>query len=286
MSNSKLLLPFLLGIGCATAAPPQELIDARSAYTLAADGPAQKLRPDSLHVAKVALDQAEEAYKQDPGSEKTAALAYVAERRAQQAAAEGGTAQAVNDKNQAQAGAIENQTRTLEDTQGRLAVTEQQLAVVGQQLAGERQARRDADKRAKEAMDKLALASVPVKEEKRGLVITLSGSVLFPSGKASLLPSAQTKLNEVAAALKDEESDHKIVIEGHTDARGSDATNQELSERRARAVREYLVSQGLSSDAIEAVGLGPSRPVADNTSPEGRANNRRVEIVVKPVEPK
>ena len=73
-----------------------------------------------------------------------------------------------------------------------------------------------------------------------------------------------------------------MVVEGHTDSQGADAMNQELSQKRAESVRTYLVSRGIAADRITAQGFGPSRPIADNTSPEGRANNRRVEIVVKP----
>lgn len=76
----------------------------------------------------------------------------------------------------------------------------------------------------------------------------------------------------------------KIVVEGHTDSQGSDSSNQALSERRAQAVVSFLVSRGVSAEQIRAQGLGESRPIADNNSPEGRANNRRVEIVIQPVE--
>jgi len=143
-----------------------------------------------------------------------------------------------------------------------------------------------ADARAKDAIDKLALASVPVKQEARGLVITLPGGMLFASGKSTLLASSETKLDQVATALKDDEVGHKISVEGYTDSRGSDALNQRLSTDRADSVRTYLVTKGVDSDAIAATGMGSSRPVADNRSAEGRANNRRVEIVVTVAEAK
>jgi outer membrane protein OmpA-like peptidoglycan-associated protein len=73
-----------------------------------------------------------------------------------------------------------------------------------------------------------------------------------------------------------------MVVEGHTDANGSQTHNLDLSARRAQSVRSYLVSQGIPESQIRAQGLGFSRPVADNKSAEGRANNRRVEIVVQP----
>jgi outer membrane protein OmpA-like peptidoglycan-associated protein len=114
------------------------------------------------------------------------------------------------------------------------------------------------------------------------MVITLSGGVLFVSAKADLLASAQLKLNQVADALIKEDPLSKIVVEGHTDSQVSAPYNQELSERRAATVRDYLVARGIASDRITAQGFGFSRSVADNKSEEGRANNRRVEIVVKP----
>jgi outer membrane protein OmpA-like peptidoglycan-associated protein len=115
------------------------------------------------------------------------------------------------------------------------------------------------------------------------VVITLSGAVIFASGKSELLPSAQNKLSEVAAALSSDESKAKIVVEGHTDSTGAADMNQELSIKRASAVRDALVSRGVKADRVSVEGFGASRPVADNSSQAGRANNRRVEIVIQPV---
>jgi outer membrane protein OmpA-like peptidoglycan-associated protein len=119
-----------------------------------------------------------------------------------------------------------------------------------------------------------------VKQESRGMVITLSGSVLFASNESTLLPAAVLKLNDVAEALVKGNPDANITIEGHTDSQGSHDYNVNLGQKRADAVKAQLVSRGVASDRIKAVGIGPDRPVADNRSAEGRANNRRVEIVV------
>ncbi len=73
-----------------------------------------------------------------------------------------------------------------------------------------------------------------------------------------------------------------MTVEGHTDSQGQKAYNVELGQKRAQAVREQLVARGVAADRIKAVGIGPDRPIADNTSAEGRANNRRVEIIVEP----
>jgi outer membrane protein OmpA-like peptidoglycan-associated protein len=97
-----------------------------------------------------------------------------------------------------------------------------------------------------------------------------------------LLPTAEVKLNAVATALIKEDPLSTMVVEGHTDSQGAEGDNQELSQRRAESVRDYLVSRGVAGDRITAQGFGESRSIADNSSAEGRANNRRVEIVVQP----
>jgi len=96
------------------------------------------------------------------------------------------------------------------------------------------------------------------------------------------LPSAQAKLDEVALALTRQDAESKMTVEGHTDSQGEPSYNQELSQKRAQSVRDYLVSRGIAADRVTAQGFGLTRPIADNGSAEGRANNRRVEIVVLP----
>jgi outer membrane protein OmpA-like peptidoglycan-associated protein len=147
------------------------------------------------------------------------------------------------------------------------------------QLADEKQLRIEAEARATKARDDLArIASV--KQETRGTVITLSGSVLFASNLYELLPGAQAKLSQVANALLAGDPAATFVVEGHTDSQGKTATNQTLSVNRANAVRDYLVQHDIAADRITAQGYGETRTVADNGSADGRANNRRVEIVV------
>ena len=137
----------------------------------------------------------------------------------------------------------------------------------------------DSEKRTADARAELAKLAA-VKEEERGLVITLSGGVLFRSAESTLLSSAQVKLDQVAKALLDVRA-RNLIVEGHTDSRGSTSYNQGLSQRRADAVRDYLVQRGYPADRIQARGKGKGSPIADNASPEGRANNRRVEIVIE-----
>jgi outer membrane protein OmpA-like peptidoglycan-associated protein len=282
-----------LTCGCASTPAPTELLEARSAYIRAESGIAAQYKPDQLHEAKVALDRAERGYADSPGRQSTRDLAYVAQRRAELAEVQARDAKMAQDKAQAEQDLQKATQAQLSQTRAQLSATGQTLAGTQQALAGteaqlkqEKGARAEAEKRAREAFDKLAAtAAGSVKQETRGTVITIPGNVLFASGKTTLLPGAQDKLALVADALKDQEG-KQIVVEGHTDTQGSDASNQELSQGRAQAVRDFLVSRGVSGDRIRAQGLGSSRPVADNKSPEGRANNRRVEIIVQPVEGK
>ncbi len=159
------------------------------------------------------------------------------------------------------------------------AAQSKDLKTTVSQLEVEKQGRMTAEAKLAGAMKDLKDIAA-VKEETRGVVITLSGSVLFASGKYELLNTAMTKLDQVAEALKAQDADKRMVVEGHTDSQGSERTNQPLSLNRATAVRNYLVTRGVASEKITAVGMSSSRPVADNKTAENRANNRRVEIVI------
>jgi outer membrane protein OmpA-like peptidoglycan-associated protein len=284
-------------VGCAASVPPTELVNARQAYQHASAGPAAQLVPAELHKAQEALAIAEKSFQDDPKSFHTRDLAYIADRKAKLAealattAAENAATAKANKEYQA------TQTEIVKNTKENLAASERSGALKAEQLAAsersgvqkteqlaaEKQSRLEAEKRAADTQAALAKLAA-VKEEARGLVITLSGSVLFASDKSALLPAAQDRLNQVADALM-ATNDRKLTVEGHTDSRGSSSYNQGLSQQRADAVRSYLISRGYPSDLIQARGIGEDRPVADNASAEGRANNRRVEIIVEP-EPK
>ncbi len=102
--------------------------------------------------------------------------------------------------------------------------------------------------------------------------------ILFDVNKATIKPESMGVINEIAKMMK-EHSDLKLRIEGHTDSDGDKSFNQGLSEERAGAVRGLLVESGIASSRLETKGYGESKPVADNSTPEGKANNRRVEFV-------
>lgn len=110
--------------------------------------------------------------------------------------------------------------------------------------------------------------------------VALPSGILFDVGKDVLKPSAKESLAKAAATLK--ESQTNIIIQGHTDSSGSDAINQPLSERRANHVRDFLVSQGVPSSRMTAVGYGSSRPAVPNDSEANRALNRRVQLEISP----
>jgi outer membrane protein OmpA-like peptidoglycan-associated protein len=276
----------LAGAGCATAAPPPDLLTARASYEHARKSPAAKLDPADLYTAQKALAAAENSFKENGDTQETRDLAYTAERRAQIAEARGDTTQLTQDQQSTINDMHTDQTAQLRATSTQLGKANQQLALQGQamqsqeeQLATEKAAREASDKRAAQAAQDLAKYA-SVKQETRGMVITLSGGVLFASGKSELLPEAQVKLNTVADALTQQDPDSGMVVEGHTDSQGKASYNQDLSQRRAETVRTYLVSRGIAGDRVTSQGFGSSRSVADNGSAEGRANNRRVEIVV------
>ncbi len=157
----------------------------------------------------------------------------------------------------------------------------------------EREARRQAELAAEEARRRGELEAaaqaradltarlnrvLPTRESDRGLVAELAG-VQFAPATAVLGPDARESLARFAGVVSNY-PELRLTVEGHTDSVGSYETNRELSMQRAIAVRDYLILQGVAASTIDTAGLGPDRPVADNATAEGRARNRRVEIVV------
>jgi len=275
-------------LGACAHSPPAELVDARAAYEQAATGPSQKYNPAELHVARESLIRAEALFDEKGDTSVVRDQAYIARRKAELAdtlaRTEALRREAAAATQQARLAKDREATRTraeLKATQEVLATQQAVGAATQDELAVERQRREEAEQRAaKVAADLARLASV--KQDERGMVITLSGSVVFASGKHTLLPAARNRLSQVADALLRSEPDATFVVEGHTDSTGSAALNQTLSQQRADTVRDYLVERGVPEARITAEGHGADRPVAGNDSSEGRANNRRVEIIVKP----
>lgn len=119
-----------------------------------------------------------------------------------------------------------------------------------------------------------------VREEARGLIVTLPGSIYFDVNKSDVKPAMRARLTEIAKALATVPN-RRVLVEGHTDSDGSSEYNLQLSRLRANSVRSVLVAGGVSPDRIEAQGYGETRPVATNATAAGKAQNRRVEIVIE-----
>ncbi|HKE17939.1 MAG TPA: OmpA family protein [Kofleriaceae bacterium] len=247
---------------CASAPPSQELLSARAAYRDASQSQAKELVPDQLLSARQALEQAEQEYNDDENSTRARTMAYVAQRKALIAMAGAGIMAAKKLFEDAD----REYREMLEQTRGA--------------LTKERAARKDVEAKLGAALKSLEEIG-KVKEDSRGTVITLSGQVLFRTNAASLLPIAEQQLRKVAEALQETDESRKIVVAGHTDSRGSNVANRRLSLARAESVRAFLVQSGVAADRISASGRGEDEPIADNRSAEGRANNRRVEIIVE-----
>lgn len=115
--------------------------------------------------------------------------------------------------------------------------------------------------------------------ENGGIQLNMPGNVSFPTNEYQLLPSFYETLDSVAIVLK-EYSKTAIQVTGHTDSTGSFEHNQQLSERRAASVKNYLVTQGVASNRLHSNGYGPRYPIASNSTAQGRAANRRVEIQI------
>jgi outer membrane protein OmpA-like peptidoglycan-associated protein len=268
-------------VGCGSNLPPKELVDARAAYQSASKGPAAQQSPAELHVAKQSLDVAERSFNDDGDSPATKDFSYIAIRKAQLADASARAGLAIKEREAADREAQQVQASQLTDARNQLNSTKSNLEKTQEQLAREKAAREAAEKAAALALADLNRLAA-VKQESRGMVITLSGGVLFASNESTLLPAAVLKLNEVADALIKGNPDSNMTVEGHTDSQGQRQYNMDLGQKRADAVKAQLVARGVAADRIKSVGIGPDRPIASNNSAEGRANNRRVEIIVEP----
>ena len=202
--------------------------------------------PEQLQESEQALDRSDSAFRSGADQDQIDHLAYVAEQRA-------AVAEAVADE--------------------RVALAEIE------EFGGERDAlvldARDRQIRVLET----ELAELQAQRTERGLVVTLSDDILFDVDQAELKPGGQQQLARVADFLRNH-PDRGVVVEGHTDSTASDTYNLALSQRRANAVEDFLITQGVEPTRISARGYGEQLPVATNDTAAGRQQNRRVELVV------
>jgi outer membrane protein OmpA-like peptidoglycan-associated protein len=245
----------------AKAAAEKAASEAREAQARADAEAESKRRAD----AEAAQKQAETAKAE---AEQAKAEAQQAAQQAAQAAQE--AAREKEEAEKAKAEAVAQQQALAAET-----AKAQQAAAQSEQL------RQQAEKEKQELRARLLQqlnTILATRDTARGLIANMS-DVLFKTGSFELLPGARERLAKVSGILLAYPTLH-VQIEGHTDSVGGDDYNQQLSEKRADAVRDYFVQQGISADSIEARGFGKTQPIASNDTPEGRQQNRRVELVL------
>jgi outer membrane protein OmpA-like peptidoglycan-associated protein len=234
--------------------------------------------------ANLATDRAEaQADAADRGREQAEQEQRMEAERRARAEAESATAQAQTARAEAESAAA----------QARAASAKMEADLAAQRAARERdaaqaesdQARRaaaeQAEREKQELRDKLAaqLNSVlETRDSARGLIVSMA-DVLFDTGKHTLRPVAREKLAKLSGILLSYAS-LSLELEGHTDSVGTDESNMLLSDRRANAVRDYLIQEGIAGSSVAARGFGEGQAVATNDTAAGRQENRRVELVV------
>ncbi len=307
MLNHRFLLLSLITIAtlaaCSMTRPDNSLLEeARGGYATAQSNPqVVKLAADELNQAGDALNKANDAWSKGQDDALVDQLAYMAKQRvaiaqetAKQKAAELAAVSAGAERDK-----IRLEARTAEaDTAQRNAAAALLSAEASQRQSEASQRRAEASQRESEASQRQSEASqrqaqdaearsrqleaqlkeLDAKKTARGLVITLA-DVLFDTDKAELKSGGMRGVQKLADILK-QYPQHNVLIEGFTDSTGNNSHNQELSDRRANAVRTALLDTGISADRIASRGYGQTFPVASNATAAGRQLNRRVEIIV------
>jgi outer membrane protein OmpA-like peptidoglycan-associated protein len=296
MKASPMTSPLLLAAAAAaltlaacSTTPPRntELEEARVMYEQARGHPfADRAAAVEMTRARQALARAESGWADDRDAERTRHEATLARRQAEialavatQAASESRIreASAERDRLQLEARTREADRATQQARSAQAAARSSQgQADLALQQADEarRQATMEAERAAALERD---LQSMQARSTQRGLVVTL-GDVLFATGRAELQPGALRGVERIAQVLK-QYPERRVLVEGFTDATGSDSANLELSQRRADAFAGALAAQGIERQRIEVRAHGEAFPVADNATPAGRQQNRRVEIL-------
>ena len=270
---------------CASTQKPASLVEAETIYNrLTTTGATERAEADLIR-AREAISDAQRGISESGNKDYVNGLSNIALRAAQ-------TAQATNERTLAMSA---TDSLTKERLRRSLSQSEQQNQLsaaenaalrernerIAQQADSLRRANAEASARLDSALTRLRSLVTEItnlQETSRGLVISLS-DILFDVNKATLKPGAESNVRRIAAILQ-QYPDKQISVEGHTDATGSDAYNQKLSEDRAASVRAALVAGGVSPSVITSRGFGKTQPVATNDTPAGRQQNRRVEVVV------
>jgi outer membrane protein OmpA-like peptidoglycan-associated protein len=287
---------------------PLELYEAMNAVEIAEAAGAGKYASDTIATARTALQNAQDmdSHKGDRKEEITFAREAVqsaedariitirkikaeddaaqiearnqAQQQAQQSQLEAQQAQAVAEQQAAERAKADAQRAQAEEAARRAREAQQQAELSAQQAQQNAQQASQQAEQAREKLRQQLNAVLQTTETARGLIVNMS-DVLFDFNKYSLKPEAREKLAKVSGILLGY-PDLKLQVEGYTDSIGSDEYNQKLSEQRAGSVRSYLVAQSVADSNVTAAGYGKNDPVADNSTSAGRAQNRRVELVV------
>ena len=281
------LTPILLAItvlvgACSSAPKTTTLLDqTRSDYRVAQSNPnVASYAPQEMKQASESMAQAEAAASHPDSEEKIDKLAYLAKQKialtqevAKQRAAEAAVAIAAKERDQ-----IRLDQRTNEANQARTSAEQSRLAAQRAQGETTEAQRKTQEAQARAAQLEAQLADLAAKKTERGMVITL-GDVLFGTDLARLNAEGMRTAQKLANILQ-QNPERTVLVEGFTDSTGTAAHNQELSERRAGAVRNALQELGVARGRISIRGYGEAYPVAANDAAQNRQLNRRVEIVL------
>ncbi len=139
------------------------------------------------------------------------------------------------------------------------------------------------DRQQAKLRERLAASGVSVTRQGDNIILNMPSDITFPVNQSDINPGFYETLNSVSVVLKEFDKT-TVSVYGHADSTGSDSYNQQLSEKRASSVATYLAGQGVAPARLRAIGFGESNPIADNSTEAGRAANRRVEIVIDPVD--
>ncbi len=278
----------LLG-ACASAPSTTPLLDeARGDFVAANNNPQiSSYAPLEFKQASDALEQANAAAARRDSMNDIDKLAYIAKQKIATAREVATTKAAEADI--ANSGKVRDQVRlearTAEAYRAKAdaAAAQAQAALAQNQAAAAVNQVADAEARTREAQARAAaleamMTELQAKKTERGMIITI-GDVLFATGQATLTQPGMANLRKLADVLS-QNPERTVLVEGFTDSVGSDASNQQLSERRAAAVRSALLSMGVAAERVAMKGYGEQYPVASNDNASNRQLNRRVEIVL------
>ena len=271
----------LLLVACGARPPHAALEQARQAVNQAAATPAvAESAALDLKAASDTLARADRVWAQDGDSAETAHLAYLASQRAAiaQTKAQGRAYDEQLRNARAEASQMRLQARTREAEAARAEAQRARQSAEAARAEAARQQNAASAAQARVAELEAKLREIEAQQTERGLLVTL-GDVLFEFGKADLLSAASPRLDKLATFLK-QFPERRLLVEGYTDSIGSASYNLELSRRRAIAVQAALVQRGIAPDRILTQGYGKEYPVANNATAEGRAMNRRVEVII------